>query len=122
MLEIFALVLSVSGIAALARGRGGTPWIWGVAAVAGYVATLFGTAVILALFSVRESVVPMVAAWMWIGAVALFLRFGMGSSHAQPDSDWFCANCTTLNKKRAVMCEACKQTWESQQKARAANA
>jgi hypothetical protein len=114
MLEIFALIGSIGGIAALARGRGGTPWIWGTVAFVGYLLTAFCTGFILALLHMGQPFVPMVAAWLWIGGVALFLRFGLGRKHAQPESDWFCANCKTLNKKRAVLCEACKQTWESQ--------
>lgn len=124
MIEIIVLIIATGAIASLARGRGGKPVLWGTIAVAGYIVTELGTAfVIFALTKDRTpSMVPLVAAWAWMGAVAVFLRFGMGSHLGQPESDWFCANCKTYNKKSAVMCDACKQTWESQQKTSAASA
>jgi hypothetical protein len=122
MFEIFGVIAAVGGIAELARGRGGIPWLWGSVALAGYLLTEFLTGLILVLLHTRESVVPLVAGWLWIATVAIFLRFGLGRQHSQPDSAWSCANCKTLNKKSSVLCEACKQTWESQQSGAATSA
>lgn len=122
VIEILCICMAVGAIASLARGRGANPILWGTIAVVGYFAWPFATAVVLAILKVRESIVPLVVAWMWFGALALFLRYGIGTRFAQPDTDWFCANCKTYNKKSAVMCDACKQTWESQQKTSAASA
>ena len=122
VIEILCVAMAVGAITSLARGRGGKPIVWGIIAVLGYLFWPFFTAVILAILKVQGSIVPLIVAWMWLGVLALFLRFGLGTQHAQPDTDWFCANCKTYNKRSAVMCDACKQTWESQQKARGASA
>jgi hypothetical protein len=115
MLEIILLVIAVGGVASLARGRGGKPVLWGAIAAVGYVLTAI--AVLVAMGgSARDSIVPrMIAPWFWIAAVAFYLRFGLGSQYAQPDSQWSCASCHTLNKRSSVICEACKQPWETQQ-------
>jgi hypothetical protein len=124
MIEIIVVIIATGAIASLARGRGGKPVLWGALAVVGYIVTELGTAVVIYALTKDKtpSMVPLFAGWAWMGAVALFLRFGLGSHLAQPDTDWFCSNCKTMNKKSAVMCEACKETWESQQKAVAASA
>ena len=124
MIEIFLVIIATGAIASLARGRGGKPVLWGAIAVVGYIVTELGTGLVIYALTQDKtpSMVPLLAGWLWMGAVALFLRFGLGSHLAQPDTDWFCANCKTMNKKSAVMCEACKQTWESQQKTAAASA
>jgi hypothetical protein len=119
MIEIILVVIATGAIASLARGRGGKPVLWGTIALVGYIFTEFAVALVIYALTKDKtpSIVPVLAAWLWMGAVALFLRFGLGSHLGQPESDWFCATCKTFNKKSSVLCEACKETWESQQPA-----
>lgn len=117
MFEIVALILSISAIAGFARTRGGSSLLWGGVALGGYLLLLFGVAFALA-FAKRgtDSILPSLAAWAWIGLVALWTRFGIGAGRAKPDGMWVCHNCKFLNQHYAVICEACQQPFEKQAK------
>jgi hypothetical protein len=47
--------------------------------------------------------VPGIAAWVWIGLVALVVRFGVGSGVSQPAGMWTCSNCKTLNNESSIL-------------------
>ena len=111
MIELIGLLIVLGGIGTLARGRGASPVAAGSVALGGWL--LFD--VVFRLFTRNQDVnlALAAAAWAWIGVVALFLRFGVGRGHPQPDSKWSCSNCHYLNNASAVVCEACRQPWRS---------
>lgn len=49
--------------------------------------------------------------WLWIGLVALYLRFAVARKMIQPTLTWICKNCSYTNGRHAVICEACKQPY-----------
>jgi len=108
MFEIIFLIVVVSAIANFARGRGGSPVLWGILAVCGYLGFMWGLALALGFAGIRDSILPLVAGWGWLGAVALWTRFGLGMSKDKPDGMWNCPNCRMLNQHYAVVCEACQ--------------
>ena len=60
MFEIILLIAATSGIVALARARGGQPWLWGTLTVVGYflvpfLVTFFGVALGAAPKGVKEN-------------------------------------------------------------------
>jgi len=94
------------GIAALARGRGGNPTLFGSLVVAGYflgwiAGQSFGT----------ESVIPLVLPWAMVGLVAFATRFILGAGKPKPDSMWSCPNCNMVNESSYVVCQACQRPW-----------
>ncbi len=117
MLEIFGLIVATTGIAAYARGRGGSPLLWGILTVAGYVLLEVGTAVVIhALKGEPNALLGLMLAWAWVGGIALFTRFGLGAGKAKPWGMWTCPNCKYLNAAYAVICEACKQPYVNPRK------
>ncbi len=120
MLEILLLTAVTSGIVAFARGRGGKPWLWGIVTGAGYyVIIYFGSffAVLLGANPVRIQENKILwffgTAIIWTGIVAFCARFLLGRAYAKPDGMWVCKNCSYLNKRYAVICEACRQPYAS---------
>ena len=64
MFEIIGLVIAVTGIAALARGRGASPIVMGSVAVAGWVLLRFGGALFV---RTQDALwVLLLASWAWI--------------------------------------------------------
>ena len=112
ILEILGLLIAVGGIVTLARGRGASPMVAGTVAVAGWATIEIGGSLFIPP-SDNVLVWLMVAAWAWIGAVALFVRFVVGASRSKPDSKWNCSNCRYLNSSSSVICEACGTPWKS---------
>lgn len=118
MFEFIGLAIAVSAIVALARGRGASTVGSGIISVVGWAVIRYG-----GLFLVKTSdgvLLAMIAAWAWLGAVALYLRFVVGAKMAKPDSQWNCASCNFLNARSSVICEACRAPY--QPKASAADA
>lgn len=112
MIEIVAVVLAVTGITALARGRGANTVLTGVITVAGYVALEFGLNFLLPK-SENRPLIAMVAAWTWIALLFILIRFAVGAGMPKPDSKWNCSKCRYLNDASSVICEACQQPWKS---------
>ena len=93
----------------LARGRGASPIVSVTVAIAGFLVIAFlGGAVVS---SPDGRIVVNLAAWAWVGAVMLFVRFVVGADRPKPDGAWACTNCLYSNRKHAVVCEACHQPW-----------
>ncbi len=114
-----AVVLVTSAIATYARGRGGSPWLWGSVAVGGYVLLVYG--LILAAGSGPLSgwrIELLAAGWAWMGLVALYTRYGLGARQLNPGSMWTCTNCKYLNGRHAVICEACQRPYSESAKSR----
>ena len=111
MFEIVGLVIVVGGIATLARGRGANPVVTGTIAIAGWILIEFGGSFFIPAGQGR--LLPMIAAWAWIGVVAGFVRFVVGAGRPKPDGKWSCSNCNYLNNSSSVICEACQQPWHA---------
>jgi hypothetical protein len=112
MFEIIGLVIAVTGITAIARGRGASAILTGVITVAGYVALEFGITLLLPKSESRP-LIALVAAWIWVALVFVFVRFVVGGGMPKPDSKWNCSHCRYLNEASSVICEACQQPWKS---------
>lgn len=112
MFEIILLIVVSSAVAAYARARGGTPWIWGFIAVSGYLVLNYavpGVFRIRADSDLRFGI--LVAGFSWMGVVALCARFLLGHGRAKPGGMWSCRNCKYLNAHYAVLCEACQRPY-----------
>ncbi len=73
MLETFLLVGATSAIAAYARGRGASPWLWGTITVVGYLGVELGVAVMWRFATGETNPLPgLLGSWAWVGAVALY--------------------------------------------------
>jgi hypothetical protein len=110
MIEIIGLLIAVTGIAALARGRGASPVVMGTIAVAGWAIIEYGGLFLLPKGT--SGYVLLFPAWAWIGLVAGYVRFIVGASRPKPDSKWNCSNCRYRNNASSVICEACQQPWQ----------
>jgi hypothetical protein len=108
MIEIFLLIGAVGAIASFARGRGGSPWVWGTLAVFGYVATLLVVSVVA---GTRYPLAAWITAWGWIGLTAVYTRFIMGRGRAVASGSWTCPECSVINRSYAFLCEACGQPY-----------
>jgi len=112
VLAVAFLIIAASAIAAYARGRGGSPWMWGTAAVVGYF--LFAYVVPLFVRFAPDSdanILLVMGGFLWVGAVAFSARHLLGIGRTKPTSMWTCPNCKFLNQRYAVQCEACKQPY-----------
>jgi len=118
MIEIIALIIALTGIASVARGRGVSPKLAGGLAFFGW---LFARLAGMLLSPSNEAgLYFLVAAWIWIALVAGYLRFVVAANRPKPDSKWNCANCRYLNNASSVICEACQQPWQKPSQAGAA--
>ena len=120
MFEIVLLIAATSGIAALARGRGGNPWLWGAMTAIGYFVVPFLVALFAALCGANASHLKedaqlwfFVSAIAWVAVLAFCARFLLGRKYASPGGMWSCPNCKYLNQPYAVICEACRQPFEA---------
>ena len=112
MLEVFFLIITASGIAGYARGRGGNPWVWGSAAIVGYVFVVYVLRVFIRTTPGSDAGVLFVWGGVaWVGVIAFCTRFVLGSTRKKPSSMWTCPNCKYLNQRYAVFCEACKHPY-----------
>jgi|SRR5258706_448317 len=113
MLEILGLVIAVTAIAAVARGRGASPVLTGVITVVGYVLLKFGSVLALPRGDNR-AFIALVSGWIWVALVFGYVRFVVGARLPKPDSKWNCSNCRYLNESSSVICEACQQPWKAE--------
>ena len=118
MLEIVAFIATVIGIGALARKRGSSPIVWPLAAAVGAFAIAFIFAPIVNSSVIRNLelpnltvFIPTLAAWSWMGIVAVYVRFGIGVGKPQPQGMWTCPECKSLNQQHALFCDACREPW-----------
>ncbi len=120
MFEIVLLIARTNGIAALARGRGGKPWLSGTLTVAGYFLVPFLVTFFAVLFGAdRKGVKENAQLWFFVPAVlcvavlAFCARFLLGGGYRKPGGMWSCSNCKYLNQQYSVICEACRQPYAS---------
>lgn len=117
---VLLLVLVTAGVAAIARTRGGNPWLWGSLCVAGYLLITFVGGFMAGTlgYAHNEGVMAslMIAPWIWIGGVAFCARFLVGASKPKPDGMWSCPHCRYLNQHYAVVCDACQQPYGTKPK------
>ncbi|HYA62715.1 MAG TPA: hypothetical protein VED66_05895 [Candidatus Sulfotelmatobacter sp.] len=120
MFEIILLIVATGGIASFARGRGGSPWLWGALTLLGY----FAVPTLVMFFDALLGKHPkptredaqflfFIASISWVAFLAFCARFLLGRKYAQPDGMWSCAHCRYLNQPYAVICEACRQPYGS---------
>jgi hypothetical protein len=113
MFEIVLLIIVTAGIVGYARGRGGTPWLWGTLTVVGYFLVPFLVVFFAARFGAdRQTLIENRQLWFfasaacWVAILAFGARFLLGRSYDKPDSLWNCPNCHDRNQRYAVICEA----------------
>lgn len=106
MFQWVLLAMAVAGIAALARGRGGSPTMYGVIIVVAFE----GGAIIGHSFG-PESVLTLIMPWVFVGLVALHVRFILGAGRPKPYSMWSCPQCNMVNESNYVVCQACQRPW-----------
>jgi hypothetical protein len=119
MIELFALVLVLTGIVRMARTRGASPWLYGLTAgigwfVVGVFVTVVVGGVLVALgyegngitgFTMRLS--ASVSQWLWVGLVALHVRYRVGRGVEGPSGSWSCQSCRSINQSYALKCDTC---------------
>jgi hypothetical protein len=134
MMEGFVLVLALTAIARMARTRGASPWLYGLAAGAGgFVAAVVVAIVVHAvlsgpLYPPDDGVIvfddegvfgfgPRIAGsatlWLWIGLVALYVRYRVGRGVEGPSGSWSCRNCRSINQSYALKCDTCGEAFSS---------
>jgi hypothetical protein len=110
VIEVLMLAAALGGIASFARGRGVSPVAAGAVALVGYI--VIRMAGRLVAITDDTTLVLAIAAWVWVGLVASFIRFVIGSRRPQPTRSWACKDCLYSNGRHAVVCEACGQPWQ----------
>jgi hypothetical protein len=113
-----ALIASTATIASLARARRENAMFWGGVCAGGFL--LLPVLVMFVLVPKfmdatfareRRPFWFVVSTVLWVGGLALYLRFFAGRKRTQPDGMWTCPNCTFLNKEYELACEACSQPY-----------
>ena len=116
---IAALVAWTVTIAGLARARRENPLFWGGICAAGFL--LMPALVMFVLVPKfmdatfareRRPFWFIVSTVLWVGFLALYLRFFAGGRLPKPGGMWSCPNCKYLNQERALICEACQQPFQ----------
>jgi hypothetical protein len=108
MFQWLLLVVAAGGVASLARGRGGSPILFGAATVVAFVAgALFGP-----IFG--STVIELVLPWMLVATVAVIARFMLGAGRPKPDGMWSCPECKMVNEASYIVCEACQRPWSAE--------
>jgi hypothetical protein len=135
MMEGFVLVLALTAIVRMARTRGASPWLYGLTAGAGGLVVAVATAAVVhvALFGpswppeaevivfddgdpVSDFGVRLAASvslWLWMGLVALYVRYRVGRGVASPSGSWSCPNCRSINQSYALKCDTCGEAFSS---------
>jgi hypothetical protein len=108
MFEIVLLIVAISAVVTMARRRGTDIVLWGGLALGGHL-ILYAVGVLLSQARQQEDYLLFaeVAGWLWIGAIFLFVRFGVGASKPKSWGMWTCGECKYLNAANAIVCEAC---------------
>ncbi len=97
MIEIFLVVLGTAAIADAARRRGGSPWLFGVVAVIGYL--IAGSVAAQALG--RGANLVGGAVWLGVCYGAVFLLVGKGKAAR---NTWQCPECRFFNEPSTLVC------------------
>ncbi len=115
MFAIILLIAATTGVVAVARRRGGNPWLWGVLTIVAFFAVPFLLGGLLGATGVFRRMSPddvtiagAIGQWGGVGLVFLAARFWLGGGQASAGSIWVCPNCKYLNQPGATICEACK--------------
>ena len=108
MFEIIGLIAAISAVVTISRRRGTDVVLWGGLALGGYLIFSIAGAAVLRVRHLDDYLVfAEVAGWLWIGAIFLYVRFGVGASKPKSWGMWTCAECKYLNAANAIVCEAC---------------
>ena len=108
MFEIVGLIAAISAVVTISRRRGTDVVLWGGLALGGFLILADAGAAFLRLRGLDDDLVfAEVAGWLWIGAIFLYVRFGVGASKPKSWGMWTCGECKYLNAANAIVCEAC---------------
>jgi hypothetical protein len=108
MFQIVGLIAAISAIVTMSRRRGTDIVLWGGLALCGFLILEYGGAAFLHLRGLDDDLVfAAVAGWLWIGAIFLYVRFGIGASKPKSWGMWTCGECKYLKAANAIVCEAC---------------
>ena len=126
MIGLFVLILALVGIVRMARTRGASPWLYGLVAGLGWLVMSFvAGAVVAAVFIVfgyepedgrvlfGVQLAGGVAAWLWVGGVALYVRYRVGRGVEGPSGSWSCPNCRSINQSYALKCDTCGEAFSN---------
>jgi hypothetical protein len=99
------------GIVRMARTRGASPWLYGLAAGLGWLFMSFIAGLVVAAVFIALGYEPEdgrvlfgvqlgggVGAWLWVGLVAVCVRYGVGRGAEGPSGSWSCQNCRLINQ------------------------
>jgi hypothetical protein len=119
MLGLFVLALALGAIVRIAKVRGATPWVWALVAGGGYlvlgVVAQAGLAAAEALppsgLRATAFVAALVAPWIPVALVLLYVRFAVGRRGDGPFGRWTCPSCRSINEQYALKCESCGETF-----------
>jgi hypothetical protein len=112
MFEIILLIAAISAVVTMSRRRGTDVVLWGGFALGGFwLVGIGGSALVRARHLDDYLIFVEVAKWLWIGAIFLFVRFGIGARKPKPWGMWTCGECKYLNAASAIVCEACSKPY-----------
>jgi uncharacterized membrane protein len=93
MIGIILIILVIIGIGGLAKRRGSSPIVWSIIAAVGAILLGFIVLPIISSLLIEKGLVlpnlaaifPGIGMWIWVGLVALYVRFRMGAKLSQPE-------------------------------------
>jgi len=97
MIEIFWVVLASSGLAGLARRRGGRAWPWVVLLVVGYLIVTKTAALLIGAGP------HLLVGLLWIGLIFGAVLVFVGRGRRQK-STWQCPECQFFNEPTTLVC------------------
>jgi len=115
MVQWFLFFLAIGGIVRVARTRGATPWVWGLLAASSFILLSLAGGVLrqaadeLPPSGARAALlaVVVIAPWIPVALVALYVRFVVGRGSDGPYGRWTCPGCRSINESYALKCESC---------------
>jgi hypothetical protein len=110
-IEGIALLMVLTALGYLAKGRGLRHFRITAFAATSFLILRLGLPFIVPFDLVF--VLAVAPAWLWLGAVAFWLRFVVGRKEESPGGLWVCHRCGTTNEGDYVRCYACGQRWSS---------
>ena len=124
MIGIILIILVIIGIGGLAKKRGSSPILWSIVAAVGAIILGFIVLPIISSLLIEKGLVlpnlaaifPSIGMWIWVGLVALYVRFRIGAKLSKPERMWTCPECKYLNQSYALFCDACQRPFEKENK------
>jgi hypothetical protein len=118
LMELVVLVVAVATIVAMARTRGASPLRYGLLAAGGWFGLGLMTWAAVNLLGQGDAAtanvitfVGLLVQWVYLGAVALAVRFATARGIEGPSGSWSCPQCRSLNQSYALKCDSCGEAW-----------